>query len=98
MIDGLLIKTKFRRTSIAFLLTFLPTLLILLTGSCSYSSSRGWSFSDSESVSEQKERDRLVGRKTTRILEVGRIKEPVKARKEARREVAEEEFFRSFRP
>ena len=26
------------------------------------------------------------------------ITEPVKARKEARREVAEEEFFRSFRP
>ena len=82
----------------SLLLPFLSTLLILLTGSCSYSSSRGWSFSDSESVSEQKERDRLVGRKTTRILEVGRIKEPVKARKESRREVADEEFFRSFRP
>ena len=82
----------------SLLLPFLSTLLILLTGSCSYSSSRGWSFSDSEAVSEQKERDRLVGRKTTRILEVGRITEPVKARKEAQREVAEEEFFRSFRP
>lgn len=98
MIDRFPVETKIRKERFSLLLPFISTLLILLTGSCSYSSSKVWSFSDSESVSEQKERDRLVGRKTTRILEVGRIIEPVKAGKEARREVAEEEFFRSYRP
>ena len=73
-------------------------LLSLMFCSCSYSSSRGWSFSDSNSVREEKEHLRRVDRKTDRILEVGRIRDGTKARKEARGEVFEEEFFRSFRP
>ncbi|OUU45180.1 MAG: hypothetical protein CBC16_01410 [Verrucomicrobia bacterium TMED56] len=66
--------------------------------SCSYSSSRGWSFSDSDSLVEEKERASRVDRKTDRILEVGRIKDGTKARREAKGEVFEEELFRSFRP
>jgi hypothetical protein len=73
-------------------------MLIFLLCSCSYSSSRGWSFADSDSLAEEKERGRRVDRKIDRILEVGRIKDGTKARKEAKGEVFEEEFPRSFRP
>ncbi|NBU86930.1 MAG: hypothetical protein EBS13_06465 [Verrucomicrobia bacterium] len=74
----------------------LLNLLILLLSSCSYSSSRGWSFSDSDSVKEEKERLRKVDRKTDRILEVGRTTEGAEARRQAKGEVFEEEFFRSL--
>jgi len=47
---------------------------------------------------EEKERASRVDRKTDRILEVGRIKDGTKARREAKGEVFEEELFRSFRP
>ena len=76
----------------------LLNLLILLLSSCSYSSSRGWSFSDSDSVKEEKERRRKVDRETDRILEVGRTTDRAEARRQAKGEVFEEEFFRSFRP
>ena len=74
----------------------LLTLLILLLSSCSYSSSRGWSFSDSDSVKEEKERRRKVDRETDRILEVGRTTDRAEARRQAKGEVFEEEFFRSL--
>ena len=74
------------------------SLLILLLSSCSYSSSRGWSFSDSDEVREEKARRRAVDRKTDRILEVGRTKDRAEARRQAKGEVFEENFFRSFRP
>ena len=70
----------------------------LILSSCSYSSSRGWSFSNSDSFEEEKERRRAVDRKTDRILEVGRTKDRAEARRQAEGEVYEEEFFRSFRP
>ena len=70
----------------------------LILSSCSYSSSRGWSWSDSDSVEEEKERRRTVDQKTDRILEVGRTKDRAEARRQAKGEVFEEEFFRSFRP
>jgi hypothetical protein len=73
-------------------------LLIFLFSSCSYSSSRGWSFSNSESFEEEKARRRAMDRKTDRILEVGRTKDRAEARRQAKGEVFEEEFFRSFRP
>ena len=73
-------------------------LLTLIVSSCSYSSSRGWSFSDSDSVKEEKERRRAVDRKTDRILEVGRTKDRAEARRQAKGEVFEENFFRSTRP
>ena len=72
-------------------------LLSWLVNSCSYSSSTGWSFSDSESVKEEKERRRAIDRKTDRILQVGRIKDPAKARREAKIEVFEEEVLRPRR-
>ena len=66
--------------------------------SCSYSSSKGWSFSNSDSYEEEKERRRVVDWKTDRIVEIGRTKDRAKARRQAKAEVFEEEFFRSFRP
>ena len=74
------------------------SILIFLFSSCSYSSSRGWSFSNSDSYEEEKERRRAVDRKTDRILEVGRTKDRSEARRQAKGEVLEENFFRSFRP
>jgi hypothetical protein len=76
----------------------LLSLLILLVSSCSYSSSSGWSFLDSDSVEEEKDRRRKVDRKTDRILEVGRTTDRSEARRQAKGEVFEEEFFRSVRP
>jgi hypothetical protein len=73
-------------------------LLPLIVCSCSYSSSGGWSFSDSDSVKEEKARRRAVDRKTDRILEVGRTKDRAEARRQAKGEVFEEEFFRPTRP
>ena len=73
-------------------------LLTLIVSSCSYSSSRGWSFSNSDSFEEEKERRRAVDRKTDRILEVGRTKDRAEARRPAKGEVFEEEFFRSVGP
>ncbi len=77
---------------------FLLSILIFLFSSCSYSSSRGWSFSDSDEVREEKARCRAVDRKTDRILEVGRTKDRAEAHRQAKGEVFEENFFRSFRP
>ena len=74
------------------------SLLILLLSSCSYSSSRGWSFSDSDEVREEKARRRSVDWKTNRILKVGRTQDRAEARRQAKGEVFEENFFRSFRP
>ena len=82
----------------SFLPFLLACLLPLILCSCSYSSSRGWSWSDSDSVEEEKERRRTVDQKTDRILEVGRTKDRKEARRQAKEEVLEEEFFRSFRP
>jgi hypothetical protein len=73
-------------------------LLPLLISSCSYSSSTGWSFSNSDSFEEEKARRRAVDRKTDRILEVGRTKDRAEARRQAKGEVGEEDFFRSTRP
>ena len=73
-------------------------MLILLVSSCSYSSSSGWSFSDSDSVKEEKDRRRKVERKTDKILEVGRTTDRSEAGRQAKGEVFEEEFFRSVRP
>jgi peptide methionine sulfoxide reductase MsrB len=73
-------------------------LLPFLISSCSYSSSTGWSSSDSESRAEEKERRRTVDRKTDRILDIGRTKDRSEARRQAKGEVFEEEFFRSTRP
>ncbi|MDE0576229.1 MAG: hypothetical protein OSB39_04745 [Opitutales bacterium] len=81
-----------------FKLYLITCLLPLLASSCSYSSSTGWSFSDSDSVKEEKERRRKVDRKTDRILEVGRTTDRAKARRQAKEEVFEDEFFRSSRP
>ena len=82
----------------AFTLLSILCLLTLLGSSCSYSSFSGWSFSDSESVKEEKERRRSVDWKTDRILKVGRTKDRAEARRQAQEEVFEEEFFRSTRP
>ncbi|SVC91119.1 uncharacterized protein METZ01_LOCUS343973, partial [marine metagenome] len=57
----------------------------------------GWIFSDSESANEEKERRRAIDRKTDRILKVGRIKDPARARREAKIEVFEEEVLRPRR-
>ena len=81
----------------AFTLLSILCLLSLLSGACSYSSSSGWSFSDSESVNEEKERRRAIDRKTDRILKVGRIKDPAEARRQAKGEVFEEEILRPRR-
>lgn len=80
------------------ILSLLSCLASVLISSCSYSSSRGWSFSDSDSFEKEKERRRAVDRKTDRILEVGRTKDRAEARRQAKGEVFEEEFFRSTRP
>ena len=79
--------------------TLLSTLclLSLLSGACSYSSSSGWSFSDPDDY-EERRREEAIDRKTDRILKVGRIKDPARARREAKGEVFEEEFLRSVRP
>ena len=79
--------------------TLLSTLclLSLLSGACSYSSSSGWSFSDPDDY-EERWREEAIDRKTDRILKVGRIKDPARARREAKGEVFEEEFLRSVRP
>jgi hypothetical protein len=73
-------------------------LVPLILCSCSYSSSRGWSFSDSDEIREEKARRRAVDRKTDRILEVGRTKDRAEVRRQAKGEVFEENFFRSTRP
>ena len=79
--------------------TLLSTLclLSLLSGACSYSSSSGWSFSDPDDY-EERRLEEAIDRKTDRILKVGRIKDPARARREAKGEVFEEEFLRSVRP
>ena len=77
---------------------WLACLFLLILSSCSYSSSRGWSFSNSDSYEEEKARRRAVDRKTDRILEVGRTKDRAEARRQAKGEVFEENFFRSTRP
>ena len=77
---------------------FSLSILLFLFSSCSYSSSRGWSFSNSDSYEEEKERRRAVDRKTDRILEVCRTKDRSEARRQAKGEVFEENFFRSLRP
>ena len=79
-------------------LFLLACLFPLIICSCSYSPSRGWSFSNSDSFEEEKERRRAVDRKTDRILEVGRTKDRAEARRQAKGEVFEENFFRSTRP
>ena len=78
--------------------TLLSTLclLSLLGGGCSYSSSSGWSFSDSDDY-EERRREEAIDRKTDRILKVGRIKDPARARREAKIEVFEEEVLRPRR-
>ena len=60
--------------------------------------SKGWSFSNSDSFKEEKERRRSVDWKTDRILEIGGTKDRAEARRRAKAEVFEEEFFRSSRP
>ena len=79
--------------------TLLSTLclLSLLSGACSYSSSSGWSFSDPDDY-EERRLEEAIDRKTDRILKVGRIKDPARARREAKGEVFEEEFLRFVRP
>ena len=79
-----------------FTLLSILCLLSLLGGGCSYSSSSGWSFSDSEDR-EERQRRRAVDRKTDRILQVGRIKDPAEARRQAKGEVFEEEILRPRR-
>ena len=71
-------------------------LFSLLGGACSYSSSSGWSFSDSEDY-EERRREEAVDRTTKRILKVGKIKDPAEARRQAKGEVFEREFFQSLR-
>jgi len=80
-----------------FTLLSILCLLSLLSGACSYSSSSGWSFSDSEDYEERRRREKAVDRKTDRILKVGRIKDPARARHEAKIEVFEEEVLRPRR-
>ena len=80
----------------AFTLLSILCLLSLLSGACSYSSSSGWSFSDPEDY-EERRREEAVDRTTKRILQVGRIKDPVEARRQAKGEVFEREFFQSLR-
>ena len=79
-----------------FTLLSILCLLSLLSGACSYSSSSGWSFSDSEDR-EERRRKEAIDRKTDRILKVGRIKDPARARREAKGEVFEEEILRPRR-
>ena len=79
-----------------FKLFLIACLLPLLGSSCSYSSSSGFRLFDDDDY-EERQRRRAVDRKTDRILKVGRIKDPVEARKQAKGEVFEEEFFRSMR-
>ena len=78
-------------------LFLIACLLLLLAGSCSYSSSSGWSFSNSDDYEERRRED-AIDRKTDRILKVGRIKDPARARREAKIEVFEEEVLRPVRP
>ena len=73
-------------------------LVLLINSSCSWSSRTGWSWSDSDSVEEEKERRRSVDWKTDRILKVGRTQDRAEARRQAKKEVFEEEFFRSINP
>ena len=81
------------------LILILPTFLVsLIFCSCSWSSSRGWSWSDSDSVIREKEQNRKIRRKTDRIMEVGRTNDRGEARRQAKGEVYEEEFFRSLSP
>ena len=79
-----------------FTLLSILCLLSLLSGACSYSSSSGWSFSDSDDY-EERRREEAIDRKTDRILKVGRIKDPARARREAKGEVFEEEILRPRR-
>ena len=81
----------------AFTLLSILCLFSLLGGACSYSSSSGWSFSDSDDY-EERQREEAIDRKTDRILKVGRIKDPARARREAKIEVFEEEVLRPVRP
>ena len=81
----------------AFTLLSILCLFSLLGGACSYSSSSGWSFSDSDDY-EERRREEAIDRKTDRILKVGRIKDPARARREAKIEVFEEEVLRPVRP
>ena len=81
------------------LILILSTFLVsLISCSCSWSSSRGWSWSDSDSVIRVKEQNRKIRHKTDRIMEVGRTNDRGEARRQAKREVYEEEFFRSLSP
>ena len=79
-----------------FTLLSILCLLSLLSGACSYSSSSGWSFSDSEDR-EERRRNEAIDRKPDRILQVGRIKDPAEARRQAKGEVFEEEILRPRR-
>lgn len=73
-------------------------LLIFLFSSCSYSSSRGWSFSNSESFEEEKARRRAVDRKTDRILEVGRTKDRAETRRQALSSIPQNPRWQPGRP
>ena len=70
-------------------------LLPLLISSCGYSSSSGFRLFDDDDYEERQHRI-AVDRKTDRILEVGRTKDRTEARRQAKGEVFEEEFFQSF--
>ena len=72
---------------------FLLSILLFLFSSCSYSSSRGWSFSNSESFEKEKARRRAVDRKTDRIWEVGRTQDRAEARRQAKGGSFRGEFF-----
>lgn len=67
----------------------------LLVSSCGYSSSSGFRLFDDGDYDERQRR-RAVDRKTDRILEVGRTQDRAEARSQAKGEVFEDEFFRSF--
>ena len=78
-------------------LLLIVCLLPLMVSSCGYSSSSGFRLFDDDDYEERRRR-KAVDRKTDKILKVGRIKDPARARREAKGEVFEEEFPRSVRP
>ena len=78
-------------------LLLIVCLLPLMGSSCGYSSSSGFRLFDDDDY-EERRREEAIDRKTDRILNVGRIKDPARARREAKGEVFEEESLRSVRP
>ena len=88
------IKDNFMKLILILSISLVP----LIFCSCSWSSKNGLSWSDSDSVKKEKEQNRKIRRKTDRILEVGRINDRGEARRQAKGEVFEEEFFRSLNP